>query len=236
MDVFYWTALSVGFLGSFHCAGMCGPLAMALPTGNGSIVSLVSGRLAYNLGRVTTYSVLGFAAGLLGKTFSIRGWQSDISIFSGVLIIVMVVFTNRKILNRINHRFTGFSFQLKKMFGTLLKNHSIASLFSFGLVNGILPCGFVYLAMAGAATTKSPMEGATYMFLFGLGTVPMMLTLALSGSFISIKARNVVNKITPVIAIALAIFLIHRGSILKEEEQSCCKPGHMKSFEVHQQK
>jgi sulfite exporter TauE/SafE len=236
MDVFYWTALSVGFFGSFHCAGMCGPLAMALPTGNGSILNLLGGRIAYNLGRVVTYSILGTIAGFLGKTLSIRGWQSDISILSGILIIVMVLLTNQKILTKINHRFAGFSFQLKKVFGKLLKHHSIASLFSFGLVNGILPCGFVYLAMAGAATTKSPMEGATYMFLFGLGTVPMMLTLALSGSFISIKARNLVNKITPVIAIALAIFLIHRGSMMKEEEQSCCKPGHMKSFEVHQQK
>ncbi|MBK7888373.1 MAG: sulfite exporter TauE/SafE family protein [Bacteroidetes bacterium] len=236
MDVFYWTALSVGFFGSFHCAGMCGPLAMALPTGNGSILNLLGGRIAYNLGRVVTYSILGTIAGFLGKTLSIRGWQSDISILSGILIIVMVLLTNQKILTKINHRFAGFSFQLKKVFGKLLKHHSIASLFSFGVVNGILPCGFVYLAMAGAATTKSPMEGATYMFLFGLGTVPMMLTLALSGSFISIKARNFVNKITPVIAIALAIFLIHRGSMMKEEEQSCCKPGHMKSFEVHQQK
>ncbi len=113
MDVFYWTALSVGFFGSFHCAGMCGPLAMALPTGNGSILNLLGGRIAYNLGRVVTYSILGTMAGFLGKTLSIRGWQSDISIFSGILIIVMVLLTNQKILTKINHRFAGFSFQLK---------------------------------------------------------------------------------------------------------------------------
>ena len=71
MDLIYWTALSVGFLGSFHCAGMCGPLALALPGSNGSMLSLVGGRLTYNLGRVVTYSILGLIAGLLGHKFSL---------------------------------------------------------------------------------------------------------------------------------------------------------------------
>lgn len=232
MGLFYWTALSVGFLGSFHCAGMCGPLAMALPSGkNSSMLSLLAGKLGYNFGRIFTYSILGFIAGLLGRTFSIRGWQSDLSILSGILIILMVLITNQNITSKINQRLTLISFSLKKIFNKLLKKHSPFSLFSFGLVNGILPCGFVYLAMAGAATTKSPLEGASYMFLFGVGTLPMMLLISLSGSLISIKARNFINKLTPVIAIALAIFLIHRGTILRDEEQSCCKPGHIKSFE-----
>ncbi len=232
MELFFWTAFTVGFLGSFHCAGMCGPLALALPSGEGGILRLAAGRLAYNVGRVVTYSLLGLAAGMLGRTFSIRGWQSDLSIVSGILILVMVIFTNKKIQGKINQRLAGVSFGLKKVFGMLMKKHSFGSLFTIGLVNGILPCGFVYLALAGAATTKSPLEGAAYMFLFGTGTIPIMFVLAMSGTFISIKARNIINRLSPVVAIALAIFLIHRGTLLKEESQSCCHPDHMKSVEV----
>lgn len=233
MELLFWTALSVGFLGSFHCAGMCGPIALALPAGNGSVLSLLTGRLAYNVGRLVTYSTLGSFAGLLGHTFSIRGWQSDLSIFSGVLIILFVLFSNKKVLSFINSKLVGVSFFFKQKLGVLLKRHSNGSLFTVGILNGILPCGFVYLALAGAATTHGPAEGAAYMLLFGVGTIPIMMVLALSGSFISLKARNVINKLSPVIAIALAIFLIHRGSMMKESEHACCKPSHQIS--LHQQ-
>lgn len=229
MDFFFWTALSVGFLGSFHCAGMCGPLAMALPGAAGRLGPLLTGRLAYNFGRVVTYSILGTGAGLLGHTFSLRGWQSDLSIISGIFIILVVLFSNKKILNLINSKLVGTSFFLKKKLGNLLKRHTYGSLFAIGLLNGILPCGFVYLALAGAATTQGPGEGTLYMFLFGLGTIPLMLTMALSGSFISLKARNMVNRFTPVIALALALFLIQRGQLMKANAHDCCRPDHQLS-------
>jgi sulfite exporter TauE/SafE len=232
MELIFWTALSVGFLGSFHCAGMCGPIALALPGSNGSMLSLLTGRLAYNLGRGVTYSLLGIIVGLLGHSFSIRGWQSDLSIFSGVLIILFVLISNKRFLSFLNGKLVGVSFFFKQKLGILMKRHSVGSLFAVGLLNGILPCGFVYLALAGAATTKGPMEGAVYMFLFGIGTLPIMLILALSGSFISLKARNFINKLSPVIAIALAIFLIHRGNMMKESEHACCKPKHQISYQI----
>ena len=230
MELLYWTALSVGFLGSFHCAGMCGPLAMALPSGNGSMLSMITGKLLYNLGRVLTYSVMGMLVGMVGHTFSMRGWQSDLSIISGILIILFVLLSNKRVLQFINSKLVGISFFFKKMFAVFMKSHSYGSLFTIGLINGILPCGFVYLALAGAATTQGPQQGAMYMFLFGLGTVPMMLTLAISGSLISIKARNIINKLSPVIAIALAVFLIQRGTMMKESEHACCKPKHTISY------
>ena len=230
MDLIYWTAISVGFLGSFHCAGMCGPIALALPSANGNITGLITGRILYNLGRVITYSILGIFAGILGHSFSIRGWQSNLSIFSGVLIIVFVLLSNQRTLGMINSKLVGVSFFFKKAFGRLIKKHSYTSLLSVGLVNGILPCGFVYLALAGATTTQSPYQGAAYMALFGLGTVPLMLIIALSGSFISIKARNFINKMSPVIAIALAVFLIQRGNMMKQSEHACCKPKNHISY------
>jgi hypothetical protein len=223
MDIYLISALSVGFFGSFHCAGMCGPLALALPTPGNSNQSLLAGRLLYNFGRTVTYFILGLIAGIIGHTFSIKGLQSDISIVAGVLIILVVLFSNDSILKKINGNLVGASYHVKKKLGFLLKQHSYSSLFFVGLLNGILPCGFVYLAMAAAVSSGSIINGGLYMFLFGLGTLPMMLLISLSGSIISIKARTFVNKLSPVIAIALALFLIHRGTILRNEEDDCCK-------------
>jgi sulfite exporter TauE/SafE len=91
------------------------------------------------------------------------------------------------------------------------------------LVNGILPCGFVYLALAGAATTQSSLQGALYMALFGLGTLPMMLFISLSGSIISLSARRWINRLSPYVGIAMAVLLIHRGVKMHREPESCCK-------------
>lgn len=232
MDFYLFSALSVGFLGSFHCAGMCGPLALALPTPGATNQSLLVGRLLYNLGRTVTYFILGLIAGIIGHTFSIKGLQSDISIVSGALIILVVLFSNEAILKRINSNLVGASFHVKKKLGFLLKKHSYSSLFFVGLLNGILPCGFVYLALAGAVTSGSIINGGLYMFLFGLGTLPMMLLISLSGSIISIKARSFVNRLSPIIAIALALFLIHRGTSLRNEEDDCCKKKKSSKIEM----
>jgi sulfite exporter TauE/SafE len=79
------------------------------------------------------------------------------------------------------------------------------------------------LALAGAASSHGVLEGMSYMALFGLGTIPIMLVMSLSGSFISIKARNWVQKASPIVAIVLALFLIQRGVMLKEKPDACCE-------------
>ena len=223
MDIFFWSALTVGFFGSFHCAGMCGPIAMALPNGDQQMTSLFVSRLLYNVGRVTTYSIFGAIVGLFGHSLSINGWQSDISILSGIIIILFVLFNTQAVQTKINHRIYKFTASLKKVLGSFMQKKSFASLYFIGVLNGFLPCGFVYLALAGAASSHGVLEGMSYMALFGLGTIPMMLVLSLSGSFISIKARNWVQKISPVVAIVLALFLIQRGLMLKENPDACCE-------------
>jgi uncharacterized protein len=223
MDVFLWSALTLGFFGSFHCAGMCGPIALALPNNSQSMTSLFVSRILYNVGRITTYTIFGALTGLLGHSLSINGWQSDISILSGIIILLFVIFNTQAVQTKINHRIYKFTASLKNVLGSFMKKKSLASLYFIGVLNGFLPCGFVYLALAGAASSHGVVEGMSYMALFGSGTVPMMLILSLSGSFISVKARNWVQKISPVIAIVLALFLIQRGVMLKENPDACCE-------------
>ena len=90
-----FSAFLVGFLGSFHCVGMCGPIALALPLEKKSNWSFFSGRLLYNGGRVLTYSVLGLLVGIIGHTIAMAGFQKVLSIATGILILIIAVFNQK---------------------------------------------------------------------------------------------------------------------------------------------
>ncbi len=207
-----WAGFLFGILGSFHCVGMCGPIALALPVGKGNSLNFVMGRLLYNSGRILTYSVLGGIAGLLGKGFQIAGLQQTLSILSGVLILVLVVFPAT-----VSGKFgkvTGFEKGLgaiKRLMGRQFSKNTFSALGFVGMLNGLLPCGFVYFALAGAISMKSVLEAILYMALFGMGTFPLMFIFSLSGKFIKPSMRNYFNKIVPYAATGMALLFILRG-------------------------
>ncbi|MCB9249758.1 MAG: sulfite exporter TauE/SafE family protein [Ignavibacteriales bacterium] len=212
MDVSIWGGFLIGFLGSFHCVGMCGPIALALPIGKGSNTQLVISRLLYNLGRVVTYSFFGAVFGLFGKGIALAGLQRYASIALGVTILVYYLlpgkFKGKLSVTKPYLIVSGF---VKNSFKKLTKSGSPQSLFLFGIVNGFLPCGFVYVALAGAITTGSFISGAAFMALFGLGTTPIMFATSLVGKFVTNGVRTKINKLIPVFAIILAIIFILRG-------------------------
>lgn len=207
-----WSAFLIGLFGSFHCIGMCGPIALALPVQQNNAFSLITGRVLYNVGRALTYAVIGLVFGLLGQGLSLAGFQQSISIVAGILILLMVLlpakFTQQLYLLKPAYGFTGF---LKRKFGALLKKKSVFSVFLIGLLNGFLPCGLVYIAVAGAIASGGYMQGALYMFVFGLGTLPIMLAVSLAGNFISLNVRKRINKLIPAFMIVLACLFILRG-------------------------
>ncbi|MBK6444530.1 MAG: sulfite exporter TauE/SafE family protein [Bacteroidetes bacterium] len=217
-----FSAFLVGFLGSFHCVGMCGPIALALPLEKKSNWSFFSGRLLYNGGRVLTYSVLGLLVGIIGHTIAMAGFQKVLSIATGILILIiaMLPFLIKRV-NYLNLFLVRYTSKIKGLFKVLFGLRSRKTLFLIGVVNGLLPCGFVYLALAGAATTGTMAEGMSYMLLFGLGTVPMMLTLTMAGNIFSLRTRMIIQKISPFIAVSVAILLIARG--LTIDNHSCCQ-------------
>ena len=207
-----WSAFLIGLFGSFHCIGMCGPIALALPIQNNNRLNLIVGRLLYNIGRAITYAAIGLVFGLVGQSLSLAGLQQSVSIIAGVLILLMVLLPS-KISQKIYllKPAYGFSNFLKRKFGTLLRKKSVASTFLIGLLNGFLPCGLVYIAVAGAIATGSFLDGAAYMFVFGIGTLPIMLTVSLAGNFIGLNVRKRINKLIPAFMIVLAFLFILRG-------------------------
>lgn len=207
-----WSAFLIGVFGSFHCIGMCGPIALALPVQKNSRLNLIVGRVLYNIGRAITYAIIGLLFGLLGQSLSLAGFQQSVSIVAGVLILLMVLLpssiSQKLYLLKPAYGFTNY---LKKKFGMLLKKKSTTSTFFIGLLNGFLPCGLVYIAVAGAIASGSYFDGAVYMFVFGIGTLPIMLAVSLAGNFISLSLRKRINKLIPTFMIVLAFLFILRG-------------------------
>jgi uncharacterized protein len=218
----YLSAFTLGFLGSFHCAGMCGPIALMLPKSSGNKAQVLAGRFIYNAGRIFTYVVIGLFFGLLGMAVAMRGFQKELSVLTGVIIAVTVVLSagkkERTKAYTESNRYTG---AIRKYLKKLFAIKSYLSLFLIGALNGLLPCGFVYLAIAGAASTGSIAGGMLYMSLFGLGTFPIMMMITLMANYAGLRFRKVFTKVSPVIAIALAFFLIYRGTDMKTDD--CCK-------------
>lgn len=207
-----WTAFSIGLVGSLHCIGMCGPIALALPYQQGSRLHALGRVLLYNTGRVLTYTALGTVIGIAGRGLFLAGIQSWMSIALGVLFLIAALFSIN-LESRIVHLpgVHQLNAWVQRTLGRLLRRQDSASLLGIGALNGLLPCGLVYMAVAGAVTSGSAAQGAAFMALFGLGTVPMMAAVAMAGQFISLSWRNRVRKLLPVFLITFALFFIARG-------------------------
>ncbi|MDW7695237.1 sulfite exporter TauE/SafE family protein [Flammeovirgaceae bacterium SG7u.111] len=207
-----WTAFTVGALGSFHCIGMCGPIALALPLKNRDFSTRFFGTATYNLGRILTYALLGSAFGAIGQALGFIGTQQWISITIGVLILLSVLLpaTFTKKLNPESFIAKGIG-RVKSGMRGLFMSRSYKSLFLIGLLNGLLPCGLVYLALAGSVATGHAWSGAAYMALFGLGTFPIMLSISLLGNMIGVRVRNQIRRAMPVIIACIGVLFIVRG-------------------------
>lgn len=206
------SALILGLGGSFHCVGMCGPIALVLPVDrNNKLKALIQSSI-YHLGRMITYAIMGLIFGMVGKGLYLAGFQQKVSILMGVIMILAVIFPTNYLgkfnLGKPLHELVG---KLKTTLGAYLKKQSYSSLFIIGLLNGLLPCGLVYMALIGAIATGHPIYGAIYMAIFGLGTSPLLTGLILAGNFMSVKARNRINKVLPYFVVLVGVIFILRG-------------------------
>lgn len=208
----FWTAFMLGLAGSLHCVGMCGPIALALPRPPGPHSSLLAGRMLYNLGRTGTYAILGALFGLLGQTLLVAGWQRALSIAAGVLILAYLVSTQ---IGRgrwsMESALLRFIAPVQRTLGRLLNHSAPGHLLVIGLLNGLLPCGLVYVALAGAAATGSARGGALFMAIFGLGTAPMMLAISLVGPSLYGRFRGRFQRVIPIVLGVMAVLFILRG-------------------------
>jgi sulfite exporter TauE/SafE len=187
---------------------MCGPLTLALPGKSRSSTAYFLGRVFYNAGRIVTYSVLGLIFGLLGKTLFLAGIQRWVSIALGVTLLLGLLATKRLGLKHPAYKLIGY---LKFYMADMLRRRSLSSLAILGLLNGLLPCGLVYVAAAGAIATGGSLPSVAYMATFGAGTLPMMMAIGLFGKLAPLSFRLKLEGAIPVTVFLLATLLILRG-------------------------
>jgi len=207
-----YTAFILGLLGSFHCIGMCGPIAFVLPLDRTSKTKMIYQTVLYHLGRLIAYSLIGILFGIIGKGLYLAGFQQRLSILMGVIMIITVIvpvsFFNRISITKPIYKLIG---TVKQQLGLYLNKKSDKSIFLIGFFNGFLPCGLVYMALIGSIATSNAVLGASYMLLFGLGTVPMMTIAVFAGNFLKLSLRNKIQKVIPVFVIIIGLLFILRG-------------------------
>lgn len=209
------TPLTIGLIGSFHCIGMCGPIVVALPLKKHNMVSKITGAILYNSGRVLTYSVIGILFGLLGRGIRLAGFQQWTSILLGSAMIISVLFPfffREKIT--IGSLFSGFASRLIVRLKKLFTDRSYFSLLMIGILNGLLPCGLVYVAIAGAISSGTVLTGALFMMFFGIGTIPLLLLATLASDAIGHRIRSKMQRVVPYFVFMLGVLFILRGMSL----------------------
>src|SRR3954453_13812565 len=207
MTIQLWTAFVLGLVGSLHCGIMCGPLICALPTAGRSRSSFLARRVVYNAGRIGVYCLLGLLFGALGKSLSLVGLQKWLSLIAGCAVLIGLPASRRWNVQGPIWKSTHW---LKKKFGRLLQQQTSASLLGLGALNGLLPCGLVYVASAGAAAGGDLWQGSLFMLSFGLGTLPMMLGIVFAAQTLRWIFGQGQNLIPASIAL-VGLLLVLRG-------------------------
>ncbi|MDO5968519.1 sulfite exporter TauE/SafE family protein [Flavivirga aquimarina] len=206
------SAFVLGLLGSFHCVGMCGPIAFILPVDRTNTYKKVSQITIYHVGRLLAYSSIGLIFGFIGKSLYIFGFQQQLSVAIGLLMILIVLIPE-KTFNKYNFSKPIYKLisKIKSALGSALKKKTTDTFLTIGFLNGFLPCGLVYMALFAAIAGGDALKGSLYMAVFGLGTVPLMTTAIYFSHFLKGSARQKIQKAIPVFVIFIGLLFILRG-------------------------
>ncbi len=210
--------ITFALLGSVgHCIGMCGGFIVTYTTAKikpeQNKFSQATYHLLYNLGRVSTYTVLGGIFGYFGSLWDISPLVRAIMFaIAGVMMILMgLSFAGKlKFLTSIEYPITRQPW-FKKIFTSQLKSASPGSFYTLGLLNGLFPCGLVYTMLVTAATTQSALWGAVVMGIFGIFTIPTLFSFAFAvGLFSQTRFRSLMIQFA-----AITIILFGGWTLMK---------------------
>lgn len=205
-----WSAFLLGLAGSLHCIGMCGPIALMIPTGNGEKIK--TSLFLYHFGKLITYIIIGAIFGLIVAFIYNFNIQSILTVFSGIVILLFAFIP--KILTKIEHKgykiFNGI-LKFKSRLAKSLNKNKVEYSFYIGFLNGFIPCGMVYSAAIIALSQKTFMNSVVYMVFFGLGTIPLMILFYYTANKVRSKLSKYTTQIRMWSFIIIGVFLIWRG-------------------------
>lgn len=190
---------------------MCGPLALAVPATGKTKATFVLGRLVYSAGRISTYAAIGAVFGSFGKALALMGAQRWLSLAAGATLLIGVFAGSKLGMRTPLVRVVG---RLKEQFGLLLKIRTLGSLWLLGVLNGLLPCGLVYVAATAGIATGSAWGGALHMSAFGAGTLPVMVGIGLLGRPLQLNRWMPLRRWLPLGVACLGLLMVVRGMAL----------------------
>lgn len=211
--------ITIAFLGSFgHCVGMCGGIVIAYSStkikSDWTKKIQAIAHLLYSFGRVTTYTILGALFGLVGGVVTFDNLTSGIFLLiTGFMMVLVGLSLMGKIrfLTILEHSCSK-SPLYQSTFKSLLGSQSLFSFYLLGMLNGLLPCGFVYVFAITAASTGSALWGAFVMLIFGLSTIPALFSLGFFvGLFKQSNMRDLFIKLASFLVIAFGIYIAYLG-------------------------
>ena len=212
--IFYFSAFLIGLAGSVHCVGMCGPLALAIPgASKDKGFTFFLRTIAYQISRISGYGVLGLIVGFFSQGMQFTGVQPYFSLLSGILLLFLGFFGIIPEVNAFSKYpiIQHFQVKINRIIGTVMTNEHFSTPFVLGFLNAMLPCGMIYIALGTGLSSGNMSEAALYLISFGLGTLPLMFMVSLSGQFLSLQMRRSWQKAIPIIFMISGIILIYKG-------------------------
>ncbi|MGV6947179.1 sulfite exporter TauE/SafE family protein [Sphingobacterium kyonggiense] len=210
---YHYLAFFMGLLGSIHCAVMCGPLLLAVQAGQGITWKTTFNKLLYQFGRILTYGLIGLFLGLLGNVASLQGWQQGFSLVTGILLFAIGLFY---MFGKSSSKLAAIQTKAIQPFAKFMGRwlYRPGGSFVAGVLNGILPCGMVYMALASAVNADSIWNSFYFMLLFGLGTLPLLLVFSFAGNFPKRIFKKGFSTVLPILFILMGVWFILRGANL----------------------
>ena len=207
-------AALLGLLAGAHCVSMCGPLVLAVSAGARTRAAHVRmlHALAYHAGRVTTYAVLGLAAGLAGSVLTFAGFGRVVAVAAGALLVAAGIVPGlARLAPSWTGRWIGVAARAAGAARALQARHPVAGPFAAGMANGLLPCGMVHAALAAALAAGSLDRAVWTMAAFGAGTTPALVGLALTAEQVPYSWRRRLSRLAPAGLVAMGVLLLVRG-------------------------
>ena len=203
----------MGLLGSIHCAVMCGPLLLAVQAGQQITWKTTINKLLYQSGRILTYGLLGLLLGLIGNVASIQGWQQGFSLVTGIILFGIGLFY---MFGKSSSKLASIQTKAIQPFARFMSKwlYRPGGSFVAGILNGILPCGMVYMALASAVNADSLSNSFVFMLLFGLGTLPLLLLFSFAGNFPKRIFKKGFTTVLPILFLVMGAWFILRGANL----------------------
>lgn len=211
----YGMLFIIGLFTSLHCVSMCGGINLSQCLNSNVIdekgkLSTVKPSFLYNLGRVISYTIFGGVVGGIGSVISFTGWmQGLIQLIAGIFMVIMGLNMLNIFpwLRKLNPR-------MQKFFANKFKVKNNNSPFFVGLLNGLMPCGPLQAMQIYALSTGSVTKGALSMFLFSLGTVPIMFGLGALSSYMGKKFSDKIMKFGAILVVVLGFAMFNNGLAL----------------------